>query len=152
MFDVFNQIMFNIKLGKYKYLGSGSSREVFDLGNGYVIKVARNMAGMAQNMSEYQISYNDSSHLFAKVMKASQNFEFIIMEKAKRINTISYIWDYFNINNKNELFNLDELKKIKGKYNLVLADLAKKSSWGIINGKPVIIDYGFTRAVKENYY
>ena len=49
-------------------------------------------------------------------------------------------------------FNLPELKKLKSNYNLLLNDLNKKSSWGIIDGKPVIIDYGFTKRIKERYY
>ena len=51
-----------------------------------------------------------------------------------------------------EFFNLPELKKLKSNYNLLLNDLNKKSSWGIIDGKPVIIDYGFTKRIKERYY
>lgn len=46
MNSMFNQIMLNIKRGYYKYIGSGSSRDVFDLGNGYVIKVAKIEPGL----------------------------------------------------------------------------------------------------------
>ena len=55
----FNQIKLNIKRGYYRYIGSGSGRQVFDLENGYVVKVAKNKAGIAQNKSEYKISYID---------------------------------------------------------------------------------------------
>lgn len=41
--------MFNERRMFCKYIGSGSSRNVFDLGNGYVMKVAKNLAGIAQN-------------------------------------------------------------------------------------------------------
>ena len=74
------------------------------------------------------------------------------MEKADKINDISYVWDYFNVSNKRELFNIDELQKIKKDYNLILGDFGKKSSWGTINGRPVIIDYGFTINVRNKYY
>lgn len=148
----FNQIMFNVTQGYYRYIGSGSSRKVFDLGNGYVIKVAKNKRGIAQNMCEYRISANDYSNLFAKVIQASTDFSLLIMEKAYKINDISHVWKYFNVASKKELLNLKELRNINKKYNLLLGDLARKSSWGIINGRPVIIDYGFTREVKKKYY
>ncbi|WP_090093691.1 hypothetical protein [Clostridium uliginosum] len=148
----FNRIMFNLKRGYYRYIGSGSGRQVFDLGNGYVIKVARNRAGIAQNMCEYKISFNDDSDLFAKVIQASNDFDLLIMQKAHKIYNISYVFEYFNVASKRELFNLEELQSIKRRYNLLLDDFDRKSSWGMINGRPVIIDYGFTREVMERYY
>lgn len=152
MRGIFNQIMINIQRGCYRYIGSGSSRHVFDLGNGYVIKVAKNEAGIAQNESEYKISYYDESNLFAKVVQVSKDFRFLIMEKADKIYNISDVWKYFNVRSKIELFNLKELKNILKKYNLLLDDLDRKSSWGMIDGRLVIIDYGFTREVCERYY
>jgi hypothetical protein len=148
----FNQIMLNIRRGYYRYIGSGSGRKVFDLRNGYVIKVAKNKAGIAQNKSEYRISSNDHSNLFAKVIKVSNNFNLLIMQKADKIYNISYVWEYFNVTSEMELFNLRELQNIKWRYNLLLDDFARESSWGMINRRPVIIDYGFTREVQESYY
>jgi len=144
--------MFNIKLGYYRYIGSGSCRQVFDLNNGYVIKIAKNRAGIAQNKSEYKISSKDYSNLFAKVVQVSNDFTLLIMQKANKIYEISYVWNYFKISSKRELFNLKELQNIKNKYKLLLGDFARESSWGVINGRPVIIDYGFTRKVSEKYY
>jgi len=150
--DSFNQIMFNIRRGYYRYIGSGSSREVYDLGNGYVIKVAKNRAGIAQNESESNISYYDNSDLFAKVIQVSNDFYFLIMEKADKIYNISEVFKYFNVSGKRGLFSLKEMQRIKINYNLLLADFDRKSNWGIIKGRPVIIDYGFTREVSRRYY
>ena len=152
MVIAFNEIKLNITRGYYRYIGSGSGRQVFDMGNGYVIKMAKNQAGIAQNKSEYIISSNDHSDLFAKVIQASKNFKLLIMQKAEKIYNISYILKYFNVKNEMELFNLKELQNIASSYNLLLADLNRNSSWGIINGRPVIVDYGFTREVSEIYY
>ena len=148
----FNQIKLNIKRGYYRYIGSGSGRKVFDLENGYVVKVAKNKAGIAQNKSEYKISSIDNSDLFAKVTQASNDFELLIMQKADNIYNISYVWKYFNVTSKRQLFKSKELQNIKRRYDLLLGDFARRSSWGMINGRPVIIDYGFTREVKERYY
>ena len=152
MINIFDEIMLNIMRGYYRYIGSGSSRDVFDLGNGYVVKAAKNKAGIAQNKYEYKISLYDNSELLAKVIQVSTDFRFLIMQKADKINHISYVWKYFNVTNKKELFSLGELQDIKKNYNLLLGDFARKSNWGIINGRPVIIDYGFTRGVKNKYY
>lgn len=148
----FNQIMFNIQRGYYRYIGSGTGRSVFDLGNGYVIKVARNTAGIAQNLSECEISLNDHSNLFAKVVQVSNDFKLIIMQKADKLSNISYVWNYYNVKNKLELLSLPGIRNAIRKYNLLFGDLDRASSWGLINGRPVIIDYGFTREVKNGFY
>lgn len=152
MINAFNQIMVNMQYGYYRYIGSGSCRDVFDLENGYVIKSAKNRAGIAQNKCEYRISYYDKSDLFAKVVQVSDDFRFLIMEKANRVNNISDIWEYFNVKSKRELTNLSEMQNIRRKYNLLLGDFERKSNWGMIKGRPVIIDYGFTREVRARYY
>ncbi|TGY44409.1 hypothetical protein E5347_06245 [Clostridium sartagoforme] len=144
--------MFNMRQWNYRYIGSGSSRNVFDLGNGYVIKVAKNIAGIAQNMSEYRISSFDSSDLFAEVIEVSEYFNTLIMRKADKIRDFRYILDYFKVGSYEELFRLREFQNIQYKYNLLFSDLSRMSSWGIINGRPTIIDYGFTREVVEKYY
>ena len=148
----FSEIMLNIKLGHYKYIGSGSCRKVFDLRNGYVIKVAKNSAGIAQNKSEYKISTEDKSNLFAKVIQVSEDYALLIMQKADKISSISYVWRYFNVTSKKQLFKLKELQNIKKNYELILDDFSRKSNWGMINGKCVIIDYGYTKDVMKRYY
>ncbi|MBN7576531.1 MULTISPECIES: hypothetical protein [Clostridium] len=148
----FDKIMFNIKQGYYKYIGSGSGRKVFDLGNGYVLKIAKNKAGIAQNKAEYIISDNDHTKLFAKVIQVSSDFSLLIMQKASKISDILYVWKYFNVSNRDEFLKTQELQEIKKNYRLLLGDFCRKSSWGMIDGKPVIIDYGFTREVVEKHY
>ncbi|EKQ55809.1 MULTISPECIES: hypothetical protein [unclassified Clostridium] len=152
MICVFDKIKFNIKRGYYRYIGSGSCRDVFDLGNGYIIKVARNMAGIAQNKCEYSISCYDNSDLFAKVVKVSNDFNLLIMEKADKVYDLSYVCMFFDVRNTSELIKSKDLRNIKQDYNLLLDDLERASSWGTIKGRPVIIDYGFTKDVWARYY
>ena len=38
----FETMRLNIRKGYYPYLGAGSGRIVYDLGNGYVVKVSKN--------------------------------------------------------------------------------------------------------------
>lgn len=125
--------MLNITQGRYRYIGSGSCRQGFDLGNEYVIKVAKNRAGVAQNKVEYKISSNDDSNLFAKVIQASKDFNLLIMQKGNKINDILYVFKYFDVTSKRELIKTKEMQNNKRNYNLLLIDLGKKSSWGIVN-------------------
>lgn len=148
----FDIIFSNVKEGTYRFIGSGSGRRVFDMGNGYVVKVAKNKKGIAQNEVEYQIASEDHSELFAKIPKVSKDFSLLIMEKADRLRNFSDIWKYFNVKNNRELFQLEEFNYIFPKYNLLPADLSSSVNWGTINGRPVIIDYGFTSYVRKRYY
>ncbi len=152
MFIFSNEIMQGIRQGKYKYIGDGSGRVVFDMKNGYVVKVAKNMAGIAQNKAEYKISKNDKSRIFAEVVQASNDYYFIIMKKAEKVNNMYYVWLYFNAWNERDFLRRYEIQEVRNKYNLLLGDLKKKSSWGIVDGKAVIIDYGFTKEVRDKYY
>lgn len=152
MFINYNEIMFRIKSGQYAFIGSGSSRKVYDLDNGYVVKVAKNDAGTEQNRAEFYISQNDDSGLFAKVINVSNDYSMLIMKKAKKVRDVKDVWHYFNAYDKHEFYKCRPMQKIKKKYKLLLGDFAKASSWGMIHGKPVIIDYGFTEYVEKHYY
>lgn len=151
LFD-FDLIILNIEKKIYSFIGSGSGRAVFDLGNGYVVKIAKNNRGIAQNVAEYQISSTDHSNFFAMIPQVSDNFNLLIMEKAERIMSFAVVRNYFNVNSNRELFRLKELRELSIKHNLILVDLLRPDNWGMLNGRPVIIDYGFTRAVKRRYY
>ena len=152
MFINYNDIMFRIKNGMYIYLGSGSSRRVYDLNNGYVVKVAKNEAGIEQNKAEYYISMNDFSGIFAEVIDVSHDYSMLIMKKAEKVRDMKIIWNYFYADNKREFRHSRTIQKLRNKYNLLFGDLNKTSSWGIIDRQPVIIDYGFTEYVERNYY
>jgi len=148
----FNQISLNIKRGTYKYIGSGSGRIVYDLGNGYVVKVAKNRKGLGQNKTEYRIALVDDSGLFAYIPIVSENFKFLVMDKADRIKDISYVWNYFNVRNNQEIYSIQKLQRKSSRYGLLLQDIRRVVNWGQINGKPVIIDYGYTREVRRKFY
>lgn len=152
MFINFNDIMYGIRNGRYFYIGSGSSRRVYDLENGCVVKIAKNKAGIEQNRAEYYIWSEDFSGIFAEVIDVSNDYRMLIMRKAKKIKDMRIVWNYFNAEDKQEFYNSMHMQRLKNKYNLLLGDFEKTSSWGIIDGRPVIIDYGFTRYVERKYY
>ena len=147
----FDEISRNLILHNYSLIGEGSGRLGYDLGNEYVVKVAKNKKGIVQNKAEYQIYTMSNSGLFAKVLAISDNFNYLIMQKAQRIKSISVVWDYFHVHNNRELFRLTIFKDFTTEYRLLFGDLCRKTSWGLVNERPVIIDYGFTKETRRYY-
>lgn len=148
----FRRIASKISKGGYRYIGKGSGRVVFDLGNGKVVKAAKNIKGIAQNYEEFRIAIADDSGLLARVWDVSEDYRYLIMDKADRIRDISLVWDYFHVNNNNELFHVMKLQMVSEKYNLLIPDFGRAVNWGLIGGRPMIIDYGFTRQVRRRFY
>lgn len=147
----FEEIDRNIKKRAYPVIGSGSGRIVFDLMNGYVVKVAKNNRGLEQNKEEHHIAGMDHYHIVANIAAHSEDNRYLVMEKAQRIRSFFIIWKYYNVKNNRQLFSLKEFKYSLEKFDLLPNDLYRLSSWGIINGRPVLIDYGFTRRVRVLY-
>lgn len=149
---VFDIITEKLQRGEYRYLGSGSGRKVFDLGNGQVVKYAKNRRGIAQNETEYFIASSDHSGLFSKISQISEDHRLLIMEKADQVRNMTQVWNYYKVSNNRELFRLEAFRRILHDYHLLQVDLCRYSNWGSIGGRPVIIDYGFTLNVKKKYY
>ncbi len=148
----FEQIAENLRNQSYTYLGSGSGRKVFDMGNGFAVKVAKNRKGIAQNKAEYDICKSGAPDVFARIIKVSEHFDLLIMEKAEKLEDFSVVLKHFNVRNFKELFKLKEFRELSYTYGLLPDDLVRRDSWGTINGTPVIIDYGFTAQVRNRYY
>lgn len=148
----FSLISAGLNKKAFKYIGSGSGRRVYDIGNNMVVKVAKNKKGIAQNKEEYNISRLTNSKLFAKVIDASEFYRYVIMENAPKINDMTVVWEYFNVSGNKEMYELQEMKEIAEKYDLILKDLGRPQNWGRIGSRPVIVDYGFTRSVSRKYY
>lgn len=148
----FRRIADKIKRGGYRYIGKGSGRVVFDLGNGKVVKAAKNIKGIAQNIEEFRIAVVDHSGLFARIWDVSDDYRYLIMDKAERIQDMSQIWNYFGVGSNSELYQVMKIREVTEKYNLLINDFGRAVNWGAIEGRPMIIDYGFTRQVRKRYY
>ena len=166
---------------KLKKLGSGTSRIVFQLPNDKtkVIKIAKNLKGLAQNKAEIGISNHHGSEMVAKVFDHDPKFSWLESEYAIPLtksetsfkNAVGFRFDEFAVNLEksfNSVFSFDqnpdivnseffkETVKTISMYDLSHADIKRKSSWGTVvrNGKlvPVIIDYGLTGDVYDQFY
>lgn len=85
-------------------LSSGSSRIVYDLGNGKVLKIARNRIGLVQNQHEFDLSEDwvfSNYEIITNVFDGAENGEWIISEKAEKMTkplfkkVTGYGWDEF---------------------------------------------------------
>lgn len=148
----FKRIASKISRGGYRYIGKGSGRVVFDLGNGKVVKAARNIKGIAQNYEEFRIAMADDSGLLARIWDVSDDYRYLIMDKAERVRDMSQVWNYFSVKSNSELYQISSIRYIAEKYNLLINDFGRAVNWGEIGGRPMIIDYGFTRQVRRKYY
>lgn len=146
------EIARNIRRHAYQRLGAGSGRNVYDIGDGYVAKVARNRKGLAQNEAEYQISVSDDSGLFANIVAATPNLRITIMEKAEPLRHFTAVLRYYHARSKRELYHIPLMQSAMAMHSLIFPDLCRKENWGVVNGRPVIIDYGFTMSVNRRYY
>ena len=144
-----------------------------------VLKVAKNTAGMGQNKEEATVCTADPQmSYFAKVSEVGPENMWIVQEQAEHMDPGKFQsltgipWKKFN----SGLFGLfgtpgaiqpkhqqdakelganpffDEIVKIIKSCGYVPDDLTKLDSWGIVKGKPVIIDYGFTQSVRAQHY
>lgn len=192
------------------YMGSGSSRTVYALSTGKVLKIAINDKGIAQNEAEFEVSRDPSlKYIGARVYETDPDFHWSVMEVAKIYEyskelkldlgiprVMAERWSYSiedaikdiaQITNdektvdevieqhwqevyREESEDEQQFRKFledPPKGLLALVDLTdsglggKKLEYGDIvtdhfgktaDGRPVLIDYGFTTGVMEDYY
>lgn len=147
-----------------------------------VLKIALNGKGIAQNTEEANLlSYHDVQRSGLVIPMIDHNeangdrVTWIHTEYAQKI-TQKQLEKYFNgasmtniaihlnklrgrtdyaVNLPEELFDnplYGELKDLVVNYDLPPFDLSRKANWGLYNGKPVIIDLGFTESVYQLHY
>lgn len=95
---------------------------------------------------------SDDSGLFARIWDVSEDYRFLIMDRAERIRDMSRVWNYFQVESNSELYQVKRIQEAADKYNLLINDFGRAVNWGELGGRPVIIDYGFTRQVRKRYY
>lgn len=148
----YDNIVEDVRNGNYRHIGHGSGREVYDLGDGNVVKIAKNQKGIAQNQMEFMISSKERSKIIAKVIMVSEDYVTLIMEKAEKFYDPTALFNYLDENRSCNTYRLKEIERILKKYDLIRADIKRPSSWGLINELPVLVDYGYTRDVRRQFY
>lgn len=157
-------------------VGKGSGRITYDFDESLVLKVARNTRGMAQNSVESQHTLQEwHGGIIAKVVDCDPNNQWLIMEKAEKFKPSDFSrnfgvtgWDLENyigsilghwrycspVENPALQDNkfAQELLTMFGNFGLLPGELHRPSSWGKIQGNPVIVDYGLTQDVYDQHY
>lgn len=140
----FEVIQRDLNNRKYQFIGSGSSRRVYDLANGYVVKAAMNYGGITQNQMEYKVYNQEKTELFAPILAISDDSMLLIMKKGERLWSLNQVLQYYKYYNMRALVSNSYFMNIRRTYGLAGGDLIRKSSWGMIDEVPVLVDYGYT--------
>lgn len=134
---------------KKKFIAEGAGRRVYDLGNGYVVKLARNKRGKMENFNEHYIYQNAPEYI-----KKHLNPVVYLDEKYLIAPKVETLQDYIKRTDNKDNIPFDDYVSFFGKseflefllktYQLDDFDLGYMFNWGIINGDIVLIDYGYT--------
>jgi hypothetical protein len=160
-----------------KHLSSGSSRIVYLTPAKTIVKLAKNDKGLAQNKAEanpkmkskylnpiISCAKNDAwleTHYLDKITE--KDFEKMTGLKFNDfgdsirygLRNVSGNTDKDEPENFKEVSKSDiykEMKDIGEKFKLLPGDMARISSWGTKDGKPILIDAGLTRDIFDEYY
>ena len=139
----YQRILNDIRRGRLPHVGSGAGRNVYDMGNGYVVKVAKNGFGMEQNRNEHHLSLLYNGNLLARVMSVSDDHRMLVMQAAESIRNMKPVLDYFHVGTRKALYFAPELVDLARTHRLVHREFLWPRNWGLIGKRPVIIDYGF---------
>lgn len=160
-----------------EHLSSGSARVVYLTPDKTVVKLAKNDKGIAQNKAEANPEMK--SKFLNEVIKHADNYAWMETHYLEKITGKEFeemtgipFADFdeairFGLKNVSENTGLKkpekfdevakseiykEMKRIGEKFKLLPGDLARISSWGAKNGKPMLIDAGLTAEVFEKFY
>lgn len=162
---------------KLKKIGSGSDRDVYDLGNGKVLKVAKTARGLTQNIYEGDYYLKD---IIPEVFERGLNY--VVVDKVEQaIKSTTNIGKLLTIDITNEKANANGIKKLNAmltelkrftqkdfdnhkselqdvlekyelndimSYDVLWGDFTAKRNWGIKDGQPIHLDGGTFGGVK----
>lgn len=164
-----------------QFVGAGSSRNVYTLSSRKVLKIATSDKGLGQNEAEVDVFTNPKSKpIVTRIYDYDPNYFWIISElirpfendKTDEINdmlglgiqTITFeefadsaARGYFDMIKRYGAEHLidfaEQINDIVKKNGLLVGDIKKGSSWGkSVDGRLVLLDYGYTYDVADNFY
>ena len=144
-------------------LGCGSSRNVYKLNNNQVLKVAKGELGYLQNTEECNnFDKYKELNLFAEIINRDSNNSWIIQPLAisfksedaylklilEMISCVENNTDYYS----EDIFLNTLYKYLKERSYTFLQDFKKYDSYGRIDNKVYIIDYGMNDNIFNTYF
>lgn len=139
-------------LKSFLYLGEGAARMVFALNNDLVIKVPKNKFGIFQNGIESYI-FNHAEERFKKYLCPLIRYqpELLVAVRAIPIDDDKEYLNCLRIFCGNIAF-YEDILTISKTFYLSKDDIRATSSWGILNGEKVLIDYGCPSKQGNEFY
>lgn len=151
------------------FLGEGSSRAAYIYTQKYVLKIATNQKGVAQNNAEIEVYTNPASRpVVAKIHQMDEDALWLISDLVKPLSDESEFMALTGIDFEEFYANVKQgiKENVKSKDSFTQAvidtarnnqlkpgDLSKIDSWGkTADGRVVLLDYGFTGEVFEKHY
>lgn len=166
-----NVHMLNVYASKFlSKLGQGSSRAAYQLTSRYVLKVAINEKGIAQNEAEEAVYTNPKTKpITSKVYASDDKNRWLVTDSVREFsdekdfkNTAGIDWQTFigqvkaaykgkQVNATNDLVKAT-IATVK-ENNLGIGDIQKIDHWGkTSDGRVVLLDYGYTHEVWDKHY
>lgn len=160
-----------------KHLSSGSSRIVYLTPAKTIVKLAKNDKGVAQNKAESNPQMK--SKYLNEILGCAKNYSWCETHYLEKItekdfeemtglkfgdfgdaigyglkgvsgNTDKEKPENFEKISKSDIYK--EVKDIGEKFKLLPGDMARISSWGTKDGRPILIDAGLTRDIFDEFY
>ena len=153
----------------FKKLSHGTSRNVYIYSDKYVLKVAKNPKGIAQNLTESNPEIlKKYSDIVAKVTDYNKNGKWLLQQKVEQVDNIEFEditgfqkrgFLYWLRHKSEELNKWYRSKPLARKFDAFISqfgldrfDIANDSAWGKINNKVVLLDYGLTLETARKLY
>jgi len=160
---------------KHALIGEGSSRVVFKLSEDSVIKIAKNEKGVSQNLEESKPQMQrDCTN---RILLSDTHGNWIVVRLAKRISKnrfkelTGFDFDsfsnllFYKFNNEasgwkdsknyNDIMSSDLFECLTSwiiECDPQIGDIIKIDSWGEVDSKPVLMDYGLSKKIYRDYY
>lgn len=127
------------------YIDAGSSRAVYDLKNGFVLKVAFTSEGQEQNKTEVRLYEEMKNSIFATIAEYGKYS--VVMEKVETYSMFEMCDASCGDNNKvirkYGQGIVDQIQSVISKLNDILGNTFDNYQIGFRNGQVVAYDYGY---------
>lgn len=146
-------------------IGVGSGRKVYDLGNGQVLKLAVNRRGISQNATEIRVYVqSENKNILTKIFHHNISHWWLVCEKATALTEADF-HELTGLQLAGFLYNLrfhrngaiqhplfDAAITLLKCFNLDRFDISDESAWGVVDNRPVLVDYGLTLDDAQRLY
>lgn len=140
----------------YEYLGEGAGRIVYAINNRYVIKLSKSEGGDKQCEMEDYIYKNAPKYLKKCLCPVVwYKDDMVIMKRAASLIRNSEVREknvfrYLGISVQDPFYK--KINKLIDTFDLLYGDVKSMTSWGVLDGRLVLIDYGCTYDIYKRYF